>query len=308
MQHIFFDDGGILRSGWRAGIFLAAFIFFAMLFAALVALILDTTSVGAPEGSAAFMISYSLAPLLPAIFVGWLCGKYLEGVPFTALGIQPIGPWFGHWLAGLALGGATLMLAVLIAVVFGGLRFGVGDLRLETVTSLALAFVVFAVAAAFEEVLFRGYLLQTFARAGLAWLAVLLTSAFFGVVHMGNPDTGIISTLNSVLAGIWFALAYLKTRDLYFVWGLHLAWNWMQGSFFGIEVSGLAGIAGESLLKEVDTGPTWLTGQTYGIEGGVACTVAILASISAIYLFPAGFEVGSATKSEAVDTSTQAES
>ena len=81
---------------------------------------------------------------------------------------------------------------------------------------------------------------------------------------------------------MWFSVAYLRFRDLWFVTGMHLMWNWVQGSVFGIEVSGMRGISEHTLLREIDTGPTWLTGETYGIEGGIACTVAILISIVAI--------------------------
>ena len=77
----------------------------------------------------------------------------------------------------------------------GGERF---ELDLDkgsnnVIWSLGLSFVVFAVAAAFEEALFRGYLLQTFSRSGLARLAIAGTSVFFGVVHLGNPNASAIS-------------------------------------------------------------------------------------------------------------------
>jgi len=145
---------------------------------------------------------------------------------------------------------------------------------------------VFSVAAAFEEVLFRGYLLQTFARSGLAWFAIAATAVIFGAVHSGNPNADLISTANTVLAGFWFGYAYLKTRDLWFVWGVHLMWNWMQGSIFGIEVSGLTAVTEHPILREIDHGPNWLTGGEYGVEAGVACTAAIIMSIILIRFIP----------------------
>ena len=114
----------------------------------------------------------------------------------------------------------------------------------------------------------------------------MLTSLPFGIIHFANPNAGKISTVNTILAGVWFGVAYLKTRDLWFVWGMHLVWNWMQGSVFGIEVSGLTEITTAPLLKEIDKGPTWLTGESYGIEGGIACTIAIVASTAIIYFLP----------------------
>jgi uncharacterized protein len=104
------------------------------------------------------------------------------------------------------------------------------------------------------------------------------------VVHLGNPNANWISTLNTGLAGIWFGIAYLKTRDLWFVTGLHVMWNWVQGAIFGIEVSGLTELIAAPLMKEVDLGPTWLAGGSYGLEGGIVTTIAIVISIAAIQL------------------------
>jgi hypothetical protein len=151
---------------------------------------------------------------------------------------------------------------------------------------MLLSLLIFGAAAAFEEALFRGYILQTFARSGLAWFAILLTSAFFGAVHLNNPNADYLAAANTTLAGVWFGVAYLKTRDLWFVWGLHLFWNWMQGSVFGIEVSGLTEIVQSSLLKEMDHGPAWLTGENYGIEASVACTIALIVSTFAVHFMP----------------------
>jgi hypothetical protein len=63
-------------------------------------------------------------------------------------------------------------------------------------------------------------------------------------------------------------------------------WNWVQGSIFGIEVSGSAHLAGASILNEIDRGPAWLTGAEYGIEAGLACTAALVVSILVIFYLP----------------------
>jgi membrane protease YdiL (CAAX protease family) len=149
--------------------------------------------------------------------------------------------------------------------------------------SLAISFVVFAVAAAFEESLFRGYILQTLTRADLGWLAIALTSILFGAAHLANPEATAVSTLNTALAGVWFGIAYLKTRDLWFPFGIHLMWNWAQGSVFGIEVSGMQEIGGSPLLQEIDRGPALVTGAHYGIEAAIPTTIAIVLSIASIY-------------------------
>ena len=95
-----------------------------------------------------------------------------------------------------------------------------------------------------------------------------------------------VNQINTILAGIWFGVAYLKTRDLWFVWGMHLMWNWMQGAFFGIEVSGMTNLVTTPLLREIDSGPAWLTGDSYGVEGGIVTTIAIVVSTVVIYFLP----------------------
>ena len=54
--------------------------------------------------------------------------------------------------------------------------------------TLTVSFLLFVLAAAAEEMLFRGYPLQTLTRANLAWLGVLLTSVPFAVAHLWNPN------------------------------------------------------------------------------------------------------------------------
>lgn len=284
---LFNEHSGLIRSGWRAAIFVFVYFFAALFFGSIgTGISIGLRSAGLASQSAYF-VTNALFSLIPAILVGWLCGRFLEKLPYRAFGAAFTRNWLRHFAIGLIVGALALTIAVVPGFAFGSFRFVMNDVGFQKIAvSGAVSFAVFAVAAAFEEALFRGYLLQTFARSNLAWLAILLTSVFFGAMHLGNPNATFISTANTILAGIWFSIAYLKTRDLWFVWGLHLMWNWMQGSFFGIEVSGLTEIAANPVFKEIDFGPTWLTGETYGIEGGVLCTFAIMVAIAAVYFLP----------------------
>jgi len=287
---ILFGSDGKPRSGWRFAIFLALFIFLGMVFGA-AAVLLSTLVLGPAEPGNAFSLTLNgVVSTAVALFVGWLCGKYLENLPFEALGASFKNRWLVNLLLGIVGGGLTFAIGAGVGVLFGGLSFSFNaDAPANSViTTLLISFFVFAAAAAFEEALFRGYILQTFVRSGLAWQAIIITSLAFGAVHLGNPNANWISSLNTGLAGIWFGVAYLKTRDLWFPTGLHLAWNWTQGSIFGVEVSGLTDIVKHPVLRENDIGPVWLTGGDYGVEGGIATTVALIVSIAAIWFIPFG--------------------
>lgn len=289
MKYFLFNENGRLRSGWRAAFFLFAFSF---VWVASHDLILSLTSGFGNDATTAVAVTYFSSGIYfatAALIIGWMCGWLFEGLrSFKSIGAGFSAHWLRHFLLGSLFGIVTLCFAVIIVFVSGGEYFesDTGASIREIALSSVVSFAVFAAVSALEEALFRGYVLQTFARDGLAWLAIVLTSAFFGAVHLRNPNAGLFSTLNTVLAGIWFGLAYLKTRDLWFVWGMHLMWNWTQGSVFGIEVSGVTFFSTAPILKEIDAGPNWLTGTTYGLEGGVACTVAILISIGLIYYLP----------------------
>ena len=136
--------------------------------------------------------------------------------------------------------------------------------------------VLLFVAALAEEAIFRGYPLQTLSRAKLALLGVLLTSVPFAGVHLYNPNlvSPRVTFINTALAGVWLAAAYLRTRSLWLPLGVHWAWNWAMGWLFGIPVSGVK-LVSNPLLTANDAGPLWLTGGSYGLEGGAACTIAM---------------------------------
>jgi len=288
IETVFFNTYGRLRSGWRFVIFIILFAFFTFLFGSAAQGLLTKLPIGFGPGSVIFMLATAGPSLSIALVLGWLCGRFFEGLPFRALGVWFTKNWFKDLCIGLGLGGVTLVIGVLIAVVFGGLsfRYDADYGTAAILVTLFVSFAVFAVAAAFEEVLCRGYILQTFMRAGFVWPAIIGTSILFGAGHLANPGASWISVANTILAGVWFGVAYMKTRTLWLPIGMHFMWNWTQGSIFGIEVSGLKDILKAPVLQEIDHGPAWLTGGDYGIEASIACTIALVVSTVAIYFLP----------------------
>jgi len=178
-----------------------------------------------------------------------------------------------------------LFLAVALATISKGLKFSPDSAGATSIAETVFASaVIFVFAAAAEEVLFRGYPLQTLTRAKLAWLGVFLTSVPFAAVHLKNPNVSPVFTfINTALAGVWLAVAYLRTRSLWFSLGIHWSWNWAQASLLGLPVSGISSLAPAPLLHAVNAGPDWLTGGGYGIEGGAACTAALVISTLVIW-------------------------
>ncbi len=283
-HNILFNRKGRLRSGWRLIIFLALFISLLFVFTAVarVAYALSLWLIPAFHSNTFFEnVVFRGSLLFAALVGGVICNRWLERLPWRAIGISLHARWFRDFLIGSIIGIASLALAAAIGAAGGGLRFSMSgrELLWRVAQTLVVSAVLFIVAALAEEALFRGYPLQTLTREGLFWVGAILTSAAFVAVHVGNPNfhDG-IPVINLALAGIWFAVAYWRTRSLWFPLGIHWAWNWALGSLFGLPVSGITEIAPYPVLKGTDLGPVWLTGGQYGIEGGIACTVAIIVS------------------------------
>lgn len=288
VANFFTDQKGHLRSGWRLAIFSVAFIITVQIVQVLFFLVLA----GVLGKSAADLDNnlWSIAAghgsiLISAFLLGWACGALLEELPFRALGCSPHPGWLRNLLVGSAVGAVSLFLAAIITFASRGTQFRFNPAGAGVIgKTLTVSILVFIFAAAAEEILFRGYPLQTLTRAQLAWLGVLLTSVPFAAVHLRNPNAvaGFTFT-NTALAGVWLAVAYLRTRSLWLPLGLHWSWNWVQAAVLGLPVSGIQRITPAPLLQATNSGPDWLTGGAYGIEGGAACTVALIVSIVVIW-------------------------
>ncbi len=296
MNSLFIDpQTNLLRSGWRALLYLLlsplAFLFLGLFLSG---------NAAEPAGIAlnfSTIITY-VGQVAWLIMAAWLCLKYLEKLRLASLGFAFFRGWWRETWLGLVIAALMMMAVVALQSIGGGTRMMLNPLFWKSVDGVrsfdfigfgmiardfALAFVLFALAAAFEELLFRGFPFQTLLRGGVpAAVPIILLSVFFGLVHLGNPSSTTFSTVNTILAGIWLTSAYLKTRSLWFPTALHLGWNWMMGAVFGLPVSGLKFVPHPVLLATSEA-PLWLTGGGYGSEGGVAATLVLVVATVVIW-------------------------
>jgi membrane protease YdiL (CAAX protease family) len=284
LRQLFFNSGRRLRSGWRLLIFLVLLALLSVVFGVATKIFSQLTLNFVPSSEVArylenliFRLEFSLV----ALIAGYICTRWLEGLPWRALGLGLHAGWARDFLFGSLIGVASLALATAIATAAGGLTFTIST-RAEFVPvgeTLVFSAFLFIVAALAEEALFRGYPLQTFTRARLVGFGVLLTSVSFLAIHLVNPNLSeALPYFNLLIAGVWLAVAYLRTRSLWLPLGIHWAWNWALGSLFGLPVSGINDLAPHPLLHGTDLGPAWLTGGKFGIEGGIACTITLIVS------------------------------
>lgn len=116
----------------------------------------------------------------------------------------------------------------------------------------------------FEEITFRGIIFRIMNKSLGSWLAIFFSSLIFGFAHAGNPNATLYSSIAITLeAGILLSAAYLYTRRLWIVIGMHFAWNFTLGGIFGVTVSGNES---EGLLQAQLQGPDIFTGGAFGPE------------------------------------------
>jgi uncharacterized protein len=174
---------------------------------------------------------------------------------------------------GIAAGALLFASVVALAALFGVYRIvGHGN-----PSDLLVPLVTTAIAPAFmEELLFRGILFRWIEEFAGSWMALLATSALFGLAHILNPGATWFSSFAIALeAGLMLGGAYMLTRSLWMPIGLHAAWNFTQGAVFGVPVSGAPS---SGLLRATLSGPAFLSGGSFGLEASliaiVICTAA----------------------------------
>ena len=310
VRFIFTNDEGELRSGWRILTFLLLFQLFLRILGIVVVGLGTVTGNYAAAAELMFepsstqsVIGYGLvrvlvarsALLVSALAASAVCARLLERRSFASVGYKLHKGWLKDFSLGNLLGAATLALAVAVAAVAGAITLHGQQSNPATIlANAAILFIIFLIAAAFEEVLLRGFIFQALlhnfqimlGQLG-AVVTIAVTSLAFGFMHMLNPNATFFAVANTVLAGVWLGVAYLKTRNLWLATALHTAWNFTMVFAFGLPVSGItmyremAVMAGEPRL------PIWLSGGEYGPEGGAAATLALIIGTIAIIKIPA---------------------
>ncbi|MFX3649922.1 MAG: lysostaphin resistance A-like protein [Paenibacillus sp.] len=211
-------------------------------------------------GSNGFIsIVLALAGGVLSITIYWLIMRFLAGqhnveeIHIKRAGTETIfGTFIGMIFIGVSVG---------VIVLLGGYTF-----TWSSQHSITPIFALAISAAIVEELVFRGLFLQAMERLIGSWLALAVTSLFFGLAHLANPGATIWSSIAIFIeAGVLLGAGFLWRRNLWFVMGLHFAWNAFEG-MLGIPVSGMAL---DGLFEVQMTGSRLLTGGSFGLEASI---------------------------------------
>jgi membrane protease YdiL (CAAX protease family) len=288
----FYGQEPRLRAGWRLLLHILLLLLISACLAILATMFLLATgsiSVLLAELEPIYLLLGAFLETVAITASIFLARRYLDKRSIESLGLKLNRQTILDLLAGIGItlvqmGLIYLLMSWLGWITFEGFAWEFDPLSLVIKNTL-IFFAMFVLVGWHEELLSRGYHLQTIASGlNLTW-GVIISSAVFGALHLGNPSANWISTTGIFLAGILFAYGYIRTKQLWLPIGMHLGWNFFEGVVFGFPVSGLDIYA---LTRIQVHGPELWTGGAFGPEAGLIVLPALILGAILIYFYTTG--------------------
>jgi membrane protease YdiL (CAAX protease family) len=213
--------------------------------------------------------------LLATVMIGkWVLGWTFRDLRWTGGRAATRGTLRG---LGLGTGAAAVALAtaVLLRTAFwSGDRGDLGDYAAQVIKTT----VVLAPAALSEEVMFRGLPLVLVALAlGRGPALLLVAGGLFSLLHGLNPNITPLAFLNIALAGILLGVAFYTPGGIWTAFGTHLGWN---ATLAALDAP-VSGMPFRIPFLDYHAGdPAWVSGGSFGPEGGVLATLALVGALA----------------------------
>lgn len=273
-----------LRAGWRLVLQTILLIIIALFAGLPLGLLAFIPGLELSDGA---LLSLSQIVEIIAITLSvFLARRFLDKRSFSSLGLK-LDKWvLLDSLAGIAVTFFMMGTIYLIEwrlgwLTFDGFAWQVDHIPTVLGGSLGML-AVFIFVGWNEELLSRGYHLQTLASGMNLFWGVLISSAIFGILHLGNPNATWVSAVGILFAGLFLAYGYLSTKQLWLPIGLHIGWNFFEGVVFGFPVSGLDIYR---LTRITVSGPEIWTGGAFGPEAGLVLLPGLAVGFGLIYIY-----------------------
>src|SRR5215212_6438309 len=159
----------------------------------------------------------------------YVARRWLDKRSFESLGLKLDQKTLPDGLAGIGITFVQMGFIYVVMLSLGWLTFEGFAWQFDpinvVITNVLTFFVVFIFVGWNEELLSRGYQLQTIASGLNLFWGVVLSSAVFGLLHLGNPNATWVSAAGIFFAGIYLALpmGISVPNNFGFPWGCILA-------------------------------------------------------------------------------------
>lgn len=215
-----------------------------------------------------------------ALFAATLLAARLERRNTAAYGF-PLRAAFGRrWWEGMAWGALAPLVTFAMIAAAGAARvdgFALHGLALAKAAVIWL--IVMILLGLFEELLFRGYPLETLARGIGFWPAAFAISVLFGALHyFTKPMENWVDATTVALIGLFCCFTVRRTGDLWFAVGFHTGFDYLALNVLGAPNTGNEGKPiPDHFLDTHFPGPDWITGGPRGLEASALMFVVIAA-------------------------------
>jgi membrane protease YdiL (CAAX protease family) len=284
LKHIFISyDEPRLRAGWR--LLIQSILLLVLLACFSLPFVFFPEALSTQEG----LLLSQVVELFGVSLSVFLARRLLDKRSFNSLGLKIDRRALLDVLIGIIIPFFMIGVVYLVELSMGWLTFNGfawhSDPPGTVISQVLISLLTFVLVGWNEELLSRGYHLQTLASgSNLPW-AVVISSAVFGGLHLGNPNAAWVSAAGIFLAGVFLAYGYLRTRQLWLPIGLHIGWNTFEGVVFGFPVSG---IESYHLVRTSVDGPVLWTGGLFGPEAGLVIIPALLLGGVMVYMVTRG--------------------
>jgi len=233
------------------------------------------------------LFTWQLVEFISILLSVYLSRRFLDKRSFASLGLTINKKGLLEFLAGLFITFLQFGLIFALMVWQGWIQLE-GTLFQSTpgwqvFLSMLYVVIVFSLVGWNEELLLRGYHLQTLASGTNLAFGIILSSMIFSLLHINNPGSSMASLVGILLAGLFMAFGYLRTRRLWLPIGLHIGWNIFEGAIFGFPVSGMDYFPRVMQIKII--GADIWTGGAFGPEAGLVVLPAIGLGVLLITIF-----------------------
>lgn len=253
-----------LRAPWRILIFILVWVAVTVVSAALVQGMQGAALAGV-RTILYYWIDFIAILIATFVLLHWVDGVDWRFVRLSRASAQPALLSSGFLMGMVAIGAPCVVL-----LVTHELRIVPAEHGSWVLAAAQMALFLLPAAAA-EELLMRGYIFSVL-RETVGWKSTLIaTSIAFGLLHLRNPGADPETIVAVIIAGFFLGTILLVTESLYAAWMAHFAWNWTMAAGLHTSVSGL-GVTAPN-YHVIDNGPAWLTGGSWGPEGGVAAAL-----------------------------------
>jgi hypothetical protein len=273
-----------LRAGWR----LLLQTLLMVILAVILQSVLSMAIIRGGSGNNDLFISQILELTIFVTSI-YIARRFLDKRSFVSLGLQINKQAFTDIFSGIAITFVMMGSIYFAETAAGWLTFESFAWQNESVSNVLTGVLTFLAVFIFvgwnEELLSRGYHLQTLASGTNLFWGVIISSSLFGLGHLGNPNATWVSAAGIFFAGIFLAYGYLRTGQLWLSIGLHIGWNFFEGVVFGFPVSGLDIYR---LIRHQVQGPEIWTGGAFGPEAGLIILPTLAMGSGLIYFYTRG--------------------